>query len=116
MDRTVVDLTQLAEELDAACSQVSSLYAAAASRIVVTSKHSFETSCGVHRLTGEVMAVDYVQPGESAALEAAVATLVGRDGSVDGLDEWSTMSSAAAIFDPDVLLAWLLTEGVNARH
>jgi len=95
---------------------VSSLYAAAAARVVVTSKRSFVASCGVQRLTGEVMAIGYVQPSEAASLEAAVEALIGSDPAVEMEGEWSAMHAAGAIFDPDVLLAWLLTEGVSRRH
>lgn len=95
---------------------VADLYAAAAARIIVTSKRSFVTSCGVRRFTGEVMDVDSVQPAEAAALEAAFATLIGRDVSPFDTDATSAIPSTSTIFDPDVLLAWLLTEGVNAFH
>ena len=95
---------------------VNSLYAAAAARVVVTSRRSFVASCGVQRLTGEVMAIGYVQPSEVASLEEAVEGLIGGDPAVDTAGEWSAMHAAGAIFDPDVLLAWLLTEGVSLRH
>ena len=92
------------------------LYAAAAARIIVTSKRSFVTSCGVRTFPGEAMAIDRVQPAEAAALEAAVLALVSQEpalletGSSFGFDPTSTL------FDPDVLLAWLLTEGVSSFH
>lgn len=95
---------------------VNSLYAAAAARVVVTSRRRFVTSCGLQQLTGEVMAIGYVQPSEAASLEAAVESLIGADPAVDIKGEWSAMHAAGAIFDPDVLLAWLLTEGVSLRH
>jgi hypothetical protein len=96
--------------------QVSSLYAAAAARIVVTSKRSFVTACGMQQLTGEVMAVDYVPRGQAASLESVVAALVGSDRPGEETGGWSAAHSSAAVFDPDVLLAWLLAEGVSARH
>ena len=99
-----------------ATGEVADLYAAAAARIVVTSKRSFVTSCGVRQFTGEVMAVDCVQPAEAAALEAAFATLVGRDLSPFDTDVTATIGSTSTLFDPDVLLAWLLTEGVRSFH
>ncbi len=92
------------------------LYAAAAARIIVTSKRSFVTSCGVRTFPGEAMAIDRVQPAEAAALEAAVLALVSQEpalletGSSFGFDPTSTL------FDLDVLLAWLLTEGVSSFH
>ena len=95
---------------------VSSLYAAAAARVVVTSRRSFVASCGEQRLTGEVMAIGYVQSSEAASLEAAVERLIGDDAAVDTTDEWAAMHAAEGIFDPDALLAWLLTEGVSLRH
>ena len=95
---------------------VADLYAAAAARIIVTSKRRFVTSCGVRRFAGEVMAVDCVRPAEAAALEAAFATLIGRDLSPFDTDAASAIRSTSSLFDPDVLLAWLLTEGVDAFH
>ena len=97
--------------LDHPGAQMTDLYAAAAARIIVTSKKSFVTSCGVKQFTGEVMAIDYIQPADAAVLEAAVLAHVDCDPSVT--DHPGTPGySASTIFDPDVLLAWLLTEGV----
>ena len=92
------------------------LYAAAAARIVVTSKRSFVTSCGARRFTGEVMAVDSVQPAEAAVLEAAFMSLIGHESLPFDLNDASSVPSTSPLFDPDVLLAWLLTEGVSAFH
>ena len=92
--------------------QVVSLYAAAAARVVVTSKRSFVASCGARQLRGEVMAIGFVQSSDVASLEA----LIGGDLAGGAGGEWSAMHAAGAIFDPDALLAWLLTEGVSRRH
>ncbi len=91
---------------------VASLYAAAAARVVVTSKRSFVASCGARQLRGEVMSIGYVQSRDAASLEALISGELAGD--ADG--EWSAMHAAGAIFDPDALLAWLLTEGVSRRH
>lgn len=118
MDGAVLETHSTARrpEPSRATDEVADLYAAAAARIIVTSKRSFVTSCGVRQFTGEIMAVDCVQPAEAAALEAAFATLIGRDLSPFDTDATSTLRSTSTLFDPDVLLAWLLTEGVNAFH
>ncbi len=96
--------------------QVVSLYAAAAARVVVTSKRSFVASCGAQQLRGEVMAIGFVQCSDVASLEASVEALISGKLAGDADGEWSAMHAAGAIFDPDALLAWLLTEGVSRRH
>ena len=95
---------------------VASLYAAAAARVVVTSKRSFVASCGAKQLRGEVMSIGYVQSRDAASLEASVEAMISGELAGDADGEWSAMHAAGAIFDPDALLAWLLTEGVSRRH
>jgi len=118
MDGAVLETTTTARrpEPPRPGNDVADLYAAAAARIIVTSKRRFVTSCGVRRFTGEVMAVDSVQPAEAAALEAAFVALIGGEPLPFDLNEVSTLRSTSPLFDPDVLLAWLLTEGVSMFH
>ena len=118
MDGAVLETTSSPRSADTPrpSGEVADFYAAAAARIVVTSKRRFVTSCGVRQYTGEVMAVDCVQPAEAAALEAAFVSLLGRDSLAGDLDPSQTGGPTSTLFDPDVLLAWLLTEGVSAFH
>ncbi len=97
-------------------SKVASLYAAAAARIVVISKRSFTTAYGAKSLTAEVITLAHVLPDESVALEASLESLIGDPSQIDTTPQWSTTHAAGAIFDPDVLLAWLLAQGVSGRH
>ena len=122
MDRAVFDPSPSGGRLETPGSkaQMADLYAAAAARIVVTSKRRFVTVCGVRRLTGEAMTVDCVPSAGVSELEAAAVILAAHERSGTdphaGLDERSTRHSATTVFDPEVLLAWLLTEGLSAFH
>ena len=92
------------------------LYAVAAARVVVTSKTSFLTACGDRTLAGEVMTVNRLPHVGDAGWEGVASGLNDRRSFPGNRDELSISVPETTVDDPEVLLAWLLADGLSTFH
>ena len=89
------------------------LYMAAAARVVVTSRRRFVVHVGDRRFTGDAISIEWTTDVETEFAND-VSRVFGGDVTRLPAREVLTASNAGVVFDPDVLLAWLLIEGVGS--